>query len=103
MGACALELLVTLIRKDLVEGDYLQVDETQVRVMDPEVLSKSAQGWLWVYARHGAWVIFEYQGSRGREGPDRMLKDFHGAIQTDGYELHDASERDRKNLRPVAC
>jgi transposase len=37
MGAGALEPLVASIRKDLVGGDYLQVEETPVRVMDPEV------------------------------------------------------------------
>lgn len=103
MGAGALEPLVALIRKDLVGGDYLQIDETPVRVMDPEVPGKTAQGWLWVYARPGAGVIFDFQGSRGREGPDRMLKDFHGTFQSDGYGLYEALERDRKDLRRVAC
>jgi transposase len=48
-------------------------------------------------------VIFDFQGSRGREGPDRMLKDFHGTIHHDGYGLFGALERDRKDLRRVAC
>lgn len=102
-GAGVLEPLVALIRKDLILGDYLQVDETPVRVMDPEVPGKTAQGWLWVYARPGAGVIFDFQGSRGREGPDRMLKDFHGTVQTDGYALYEALERSRKDLRRVVC
>lgn len=102
-GAGALEPLVALIRKDLILGDYLQVDETPVRVMDPEVPGKTAQGWLWVYARPGAGVIFDFQGSRGREGPERMLKDFHGTFQSDGYGLYEALERSRKDLRRVAC
>jgi hypothetical protein len=38
------------------------------------VLGKTATGWLWVYARPGGGVIFDFQKSRGREGPDTMLK-----------------------------
>jgi hypothetical protein len=32
-----------------------------------------------------------------------MLKDFHGTFQSDGYGLNEALERDRKDLRRVAC
>jgi transposase len=91
IGTGALEPLFAQIRKDLVGGDYLQVDETPVRVMDPEVPGKTAQEWLWVYARPG------------RDGPERMLKDFLGTFQSDGYGLYEAMERDRKDLRRVAC
>ncbi|MGH8337550.1 MAG: IS66 family transposase, partial [Gammaproteobacteria bacterium] len=31
-------------------GDYLQIDETRVKVLDPEVRGKAATGWLWFYA-----------------------------------------------------
>ena len=29
---------------------YLQIDETPVKVLDPEVKGKAAQGYLWFYA-----------------------------------------------------
>ncbi len=50
-AATILEPLYRLVRDDLMSGTYLQIDETPVRVMDPEVLGKTATGWLWVYAR----------------------------------------------------
>ena len=31
-------------------GGYLQVDETPVKVLDPEVHGKAARGYLWFYA-----------------------------------------------------
>ena len=65
-AATTLEPLYRLVRDDLMGGSYLQIDETPVRVMDPEVLGKTATGWLWVYARPGGGVIFDFQKSRGR-------------------------------------
>jgi len=102
-AATALEPLHHLVRQDLMGGSYLQIDETPVRVMDPEVEGRSATGWLWVYARPEGGVIFDFQKSRGRDGPDRMLKSFAGTFQSDGYGLYESLERDRPDLRRVAC
>jgi transposase len=101
--ATALEPLYRLVRDDLLAGSYLQIDETPVHVMDPEVEGRTATGWLWVYARPGGGVIFDFQKSRGRDGPDQMLKSFAGTFQSDGYGLYESLERDRSDLRRVAC
>jgi transposase len=101
--ATALEPLYHLVRDDLMAGSYLQVDETPVQVMDPEVKGRTATGWLWVYARPGGGVIFDFQKGRGRDGPDQMLKSFAGTFQSDGYGLYESLERDRSDLRRVAC
>jgi hypothetical protein len=91
------------MRDDLMAGSYLQVDETTVQVMDPEVEGRTATGWLWVYARPGGGVIFDFQKGRGRDGPDQMLRSFAGTFQSDGYGLYESLERDRPVLRRVAC
>src|SRR5579864_5718939 len=39
-------------------GDYLQIDETPVKVLDPEVQGRAAKGYLWFYAVPGGDVIF---------------------------------------------
>ena len=101
--AAALEPLQQRVRQDLMGGDYLQVDETPVKVMDPDVPGRTAHGWLWVYARPGGAVLFDFQGGRGREGPDRMLRDFRGTFQSDGYGLYESIERQRPDLRRVGC
>jgi hypothetical protein len=48
-------------------------------------------------------VIFDFQKGRGRDGPDQMLKSFAGTFQSDGYGLYESLERDRPDLRRVAC
>ena len=43
-----LQPIVREMKRELLATDYLQVDETPVRVLDPEVQGKSAKGHLWV-------------------------------------------------------
>ena len=88
-AALALQPLWKLIRDGLAQGDYLQVDETPVRVMDPEVKGKTGQGWLWVYHRPGGDVLFDYRDGRSRAGPGEILKGFKGTLQSDGYSVYE--------------
>jgi hypothetical protein len=101
--AMALEPLHRMVRNDLMTGSYLQVDEIPAQVLDPEVEGRTATGWLWVYARTGGGVIFDSQKGRSRDGPDQMLKSFVGTFQSDWDGLYKSLERDRSDLRRVAC
>src|SRR2546427_4997085 len=42
-----LRLIVDRMWKRMKQGDYLQIDETPVRVLDPEVKGKAAKAYLW--------------------------------------------------------
>ena len=77
-AAVALQPLWKLIRDGLSQADYLQVDETPVSVLDPEVVGKAAKGYLWVYHRPGGDVLFDYQPGRSRAGPLEILKELRG-------------------------
>ena len=46
---------------------------------------KNHQGYLWQYGTPGGATIFDFQMSRGREGPAHFLNKFEGILQTDGY------------------
>jgi hypothetical protein len=65
-------------------GDYLQVDETPVRMMDPEVRGRCATGYLWVAGRPGGDVIFEFHPGRGKEFAVALAGSFEGFMQRDG-------------------
>jgi hypothetical protein len=85
-------------------GDYLQIDESPVKVLDPEVKGKAAQGYLWFYSRPGGYVFLEFHQSRGRDGPRERLRGFRGTMQTDGYELYDALRREQpRTLKRIGC
>lgn len=93
-----------LIFEEMQVGGYLQVDETPVKVLDREVVGKAGKGWLWFYSVPGGDVFLEFHDSRGRECPRERLKNFHGTVQADGYEVYDCLRRDRpRDLKRIGC
>jgi transposase len=87
----------------MLAGGYLQVDETPVRVMDPDVKGKAARGYLWFYAVPGGDVILDFHRSRGLLPVQQRLKDFVGTIQTDAYEVYQSLERKESRIDRIGC
>jgi len=99
-----LQAIYRLIWEELKGGNYLQIDESPVKVLDPEVKGKAAQGYLWFYSTPGGYVFLEFHQSRGRDGPRERLRGFQGTMQTDGYELYDALRREQpRTLKRIGC
>ncbi|PWU11443.1 MAG: hypothetical protein C5B50_23290 [Verrucomicrobia bacterium] len=102
-GAEWLQAIVREMDRELLAGDYLQVDETPVRVMDPEVKGKCATGWLWVKGVPGGDVVFEFHPGRGQEYARQLVGHFKGYLQRDGYSAYGALARADGDLIPVGC
>lgn len=73
---------------------YLQEDEVPWRIADSP--SKSRKGYAWQFFdatpdSHGLYFYY-HKGSRAGAIPRAQLKDYHGAIQTDGYGVYDYFE-----------
>ena len=82
--------LVGVMRRELVQGSYLQADETPVEVqMHDRRRGKNHQAYLWQYGRPGGETVFDFRLGRDRAGPKYFLQDFHGLLQTDGYAAYD--------------
>src|SRR4051812_30356097 len=77
--------LTEVMRAELLNGGYIQADETPVDVQTRDGRGKNHQAYLWQYGRPAGSVVFEFQMSRGRAGPKRFLEGFEGILQTDGY------------------
>lgn len=90
-GICTLlEPLYQVHRKKVLAMDYLQVDESPIRVLDKAKKGTTHRGYYWVYhAPVSRLVMFDYRHGRGREGPGECLKDFKGHLQTDGYSVYE--------------
>ncbi|NLN06587.1 MAG: IS66 family transposase [Firmicutes bacterium] len=90
--------------KELVLAtDYIQVDETTVPVINNEK-HKTANGYMWM-ARSvmDKRLFFHYDhGSRARKVALSLLKDFRGAMQTDGYAVYEMYEY-KKGVLPLGC
>lgn len=77
-------------RLELLKRDYIQADETPVGVQSPEVKGRNHQAWQWQYSAPGGPVVFDFQMSRGRDGPRTFLQGFQGVLQTDAYGGYDS-------------
>ena len=102
-GALWLQPLVRVMKTELLTGDYVQVDETPVRVMDPDLKGRCATGYLWVLGRPRADVIFEFHPGRGKEFARQLLGDFEGYLQRDGYGVYGSLAAERPRLIGVGC
>ena len=86
------ELLIPIVgamRQELLQGSYIQADETPVDVQIENGSGKNHQAYLWQYGRPGGSVVFDFRAGRGREGPKQFLGNFAGLLQTDGYVAYD--------------
>lgn len=101
--AFLLQPLCRLMFEEMKQGGYLQVDETPVKVLDPEVKGKCARGYLWFYAVPGGDVFLDFQGTRGRAAPHAQLANFRGTIQTDAYEVYDSLKKVVTDLVRIGC
>lgn len=102
-GARWLQPIVREMKGQLLQRDYVQVDETPVKVQDPDVIGKCATGWLWVMGAPHSDVIFEFHPGRGKEFAQQLLGDFKGYLQRDGYGVYGSLARDKLELKPVGC
>lgn len=99
-----LEAIVICIKKEMQASPYVQVDETPVRYLDPEVPGRCAQGYLWTALVPGKCVIYEWHASRAAACLDSLLgKDFKGKIQCDGYSAYGAFADGKKDVKLIGC
>ena len=85
-----LKILYDRLKSDILSCPYIQVDESTIPVIDNEK-SKTRKGYMWcVRDASGAGVFFHYDmGSRSTQVAMSLLKDYQGAIQSDGYEVYE--------------
>ena len=90
--------------KELVLAtDYIQVDETTVPVINNEK-HKAVNGYMWmVRSVMDKQLFFHYDhGSRAQKVALSLLKDFRGAMQTDGYGVYQIYEH-KNGVLPLGC
>ncbi len=81
--------LINLMREHQHAGSLIMADETRVQVLKEPNYSPTGDKYMWVTLGgppSEQSVLFEYDPSRGREIPLRLLDGFKsGYLQTDGY------------------
>jgi transposase len=85
------ELLIPIshmICKEIIASGYIQADETPVPVQLERKSGRHHQAYLWQYGTPGGGTVFDFRMGRNRDGPKRLLSEFEGLLQTDGYAAY---------------
>jgi hypothetical protein len=98
--------LINLLREHQHAGSLIMADETRIQVLKEPGYAPTGDKYMWVTLGgkpDQQSVLFDYDPSRSREVPLRLLDGFtHGYLQTDGYAGY--NEVCRKNqLTHLGC
>lgn len=79
--------LYQVLKSELLKQDYLQADETTIKIQDGEEAGKCHTGYFWSILAPPPLnlVLFHYSDSRASEVPKTLLSGFSGVLQTDLY------------------
>ena len=85
--------LINLMDETQLAYDILQMDETGVQVLKEDGRAADAKSFMWV--RRGGSpgqriVLYDYAATRAASIPFRVLQDYQGFLQSDGYAGYDA-------------
>ena len=86
----------------VLSANYIQVDETSHSITDRP--GSARKGYIWVVRSVlFAGVFFYYhKGSRSQEVVLKLLKNYNGALQTDGYAVYSIFE-EKQGVLPLGC
>ena len=104
IGSCDLLRALYFRLKELVlASDYIQVDESTVPVVNNEKHC-TVKSYLWMVRSVMENMVFLHydKGSRAQKVVIELLKDFQGAVQTDGYEAYSIYEQ-KKGVLLLGC
>lgn len=101
-----LEPLYQTLKHRVLSQGYLQADETPIQVLEKNGIrkkEKTHRGYMWIYhSPLEKTVFFDYRDGRGRNGPQTLLKDFKGYLQTDGYKVYDVFDN-KPEITQINC
>jgi transposase len=84
--------LLELLRRDILSGPLINIDETTVQVMKEPGRSNKTKSYMWIF-RGGdpkaPALLYQYHPTRSGSVASDFLKDYKGYVQTDGYGGYD--------------
>ena len=100
-----IEPLITACEATLHSYDILQMDETPIQVLKEQGRAAETKSYMWV--RRGgpkgrSVILFNYDPSRSGSVPVRLLENYKGVLQTDGYEGYGGVGK-RDDIISIGC
>ena len=104
-SALLLRTIYDRLRERILASGYVQVDETPVKVLDPDRGGHAAQAYLWTYLSPlSQAIVFDFDLSRSRGNLREFFPlDWRGVLQSDGYEAYDSFLRDKPRIVHAGC
>jgi len=99
------EPLIEHMRKYMVSGKLINMDETIVQVLNEKDRAAESKSYMWVMTggnKENKVVIFNYAPTRKQETPLKLLKGFNSVLQTDGYQGYNKAVKEY-GLWHVGC
>lgn len=92
------------LQKRILESGYVQVDETGMPVQTTEKPGSTHKGYLWNFHAPLSYMVgFIYDKSRGVDLPQKILKNYKGVLQTDGYQVYNAISKESADIVHLGC
>lgn len=89
----------------LLASFYVACDETHTQVLKEKGRSAESQSWMWVrgtpHGKHKI-ILFDYDPHRSQEVAQRLLGDYKGFLQVDGYASYNVLEKQEGLIR-IGC
>jgi hypothetical protein len=103
MIADRLEPIYNRISDEVLGGDYIQMDETPIRYLDPGN-GKTQIGYLWVTGKPGGDNVFRWRTTRSAQCVKDILRpEFKGILQTDAYAAYGSFAKGRPEVTMAGC
>jgi len=104
-AACCtlMEPLYNKMLESVFSSDYIQADESPIKVLDKDKKGSTHMGYQWVYSSPPDGItVFQYRKGRGMHGPKESLSTYKGVIQCDGYKVYDKLGQ-KKEISLLGC
>lgn len=99
-----LEPIYNQIRIELLEGDYVQADETPITYLDSDYgEKKSRRGYLCGLSRPRGNVWYKWSVSRGHASVTSHLAGFAGVLQSDASQAYVVFEKENAMVELAIC
>ena len=99
------ELLIPVVdtmKRDLLNGGYVQADETYVGVQTPDKKGENHRAFFWQYSAPAKGVVFDFEMTRSKKAATEFFKDYGGILHTDGYVAYE-KDIGTKDLIHACC
>lgn len=96
--------LYETLKRQILSTDYIQIDESTIPVVDKDKPGSTRKGYHWIVKSPVQnQLFFHYQkGSRAQYVVVQLLRDFQGAVQSDGYGAYNIYEN-KKGVLLLGC